>query len=70
MSYHVPRMTINEREIVIGKMGTFRELVKAHNALAECIEEQAKRIDALEAKLCNEGGGVDGRKSNQDYAKR
>lgn len=47
MSYHVPRMTLNEREIVLGKMDTIRELVKAHNELAEHIEKQAKRIDEL-----------------------
>lgn len=55
MSYHVPRMSVNEREIILGKMGTLRELVKAHNILAEFIEVQAKRIDELEAKLRGEG---------------
>ena len=47
MSECVPRMTVNEREITLGKMGTIRELVRAHNVLAECIEEQSKRIDEL-----------------------
>lgn len=49
MSYHVPRMFVNEREIVLGKMSTIREIVRAHNELAEHIEKQAKRIDELTA---------------------
>ena len=49
MSYHVPRMTVNESIIVLGKKATIREFVSAHNELAEHIEMQAKRIDELEA---------------------
>lgn len=53
MGYYVPRLDMNEREFVIGKMGTVREFVKAHNILADCIEELNMKIDEVNAKLFN-----------------